>query len=133
MRLLVCGGRYFTDEIWLYRELDTIHREQRVDFLIAGDALGADQLATQWALANKIANRMYFAQWERLGRGAGPERNKRMLVDGKPDLVVAFPGGAGTENMVRQAKAAHVRVGQYFGRRGSPRFYEPEDWRDHGP
>lgn len=46
----------------------------------------------------------------RLGRAAGPMRNKQMLEEGKPDLVVAFPGGAGTENMVKQAKAAGIRV-----------------------
>ena len=43
-------------------------------------------------------------------RGAGPERNARMLAEGRPDLVVAFPGGTGTADMVRRAKAAGVRV-----------------------
>ena len=33
-----------------------------------------------------------------------------MLAEGKPDLVVAFPGGAGTANMIEQARAAGVRV-----------------------
>lgn len=37
---------------------------------------------------------------------AGPIRNRRMLEQGKPDLVVAFPGGAGTANMVRLTEAA---------------------------
>jgi hypothetical protein len=33
-----------------------------------------------------------------------------MLEEGKPDLVVAFPGGRGTANMVKQARAAAVKV-----------------------
>jgi hypothetical protein len=33
-----------------------------------------------------------------------------MLDMEKPDLVVAFPGGRGTADMVRRAKAAGVRV-----------------------
>jgi hypothetical protein len=33
-----------------------------------------------------------------------------MLVEGKPDLVVAFPGGRGTAGMMRLAKAANVEV-----------------------
>jgi hypothetical protein len=33
-----------------------------------------------------------------------------MLEEGKPDLVVAFPGGTGTANMVKQARAAGVEV-----------------------
>jgi hypothetical protein len=33
-----------------------------------------------------------------------------MLDEGKPDLVLAFPGGRGTRNMVGQAKRAGVPV-----------------------
>jgi UDP-N-acetylmuramoylalanine-D-glutamate ligase len=33
-----------------------------------------------------------------------------MLDVGKPDLVVAFPGGRGTADMVRRAKEAGVEV-----------------------
>jgi UDP-N-acetylmuramoylalanine-D-glutamate ligase len=33
-----------------------------------------------------------------------------MLNEGKPDLVVAFPGGAGTENMVSLATKAGIEV-----------------------
>ncbi|MEM9912925.1 MAG: hypothetical protein AAF922_19365 [Pseudomonadota bacterium] len=45
-----------------------------------------------------------------MGRAAGPIRNKEMLDEGCPDLVVAFPGGRGTANMVKQAQAAGVEV-----------------------
>lgn len=44
------------------------------------------------------------------GKAAGPIRNQRMLDDGKPDRVLAFPGGRGTANMVKLAKAAGVPV-----------------------
>ncbi len=33
-----------------------------------------------------------------------------MLDEGKPDIVLAFPGGKGTANMVRQAKKAEITV-----------------------
>jgi hypothetical protein len=33
-----------------------------------------------------------------------------MLLEGKPDLVVAFPGGKGTADMVRRARKANVPV-----------------------
>ena len=51
-----------------------------------------------------------MAEWHRLGRKAGPIRNQRMLDEGKPDLVVAFPGGTGTAGMVALACKAGVRV-----------------------
>jgi len=33
-----------------------------------------------------------------------------MIDEGKPDGVVAFPGGRGTEDMVRRAAAAGLKV-----------------------
>jgi hypothetical protein len=41
---------------------------------------------------------------------SGPLRNQRMLDEGKPDLVVAFPGGGGTKDMVRRAVQAGVII-----------------------
>lgn len=49
------------------------------------------------------------ADWERNGRAAGPIRNRQML-DGKPDLVIAFPGGKGTADMVAEAKRRGIAV-----------------------
>ena len=36
--------------------------------------------------------------------------DKKMLDESHPDLVAAFPGGAGTEDMVRRAKKAGVPI-----------------------
>jgi hypothetical protein len=33
-----------------------------------------------------------------------------MLNEGKPDLVVAFPGGRGTADMVKRARAAGIEL-----------------------
>ena len=49
------------------------------------------------------------ADWKRHGRAAGPIRNGEMLKD-RPDLVVAFPGGKGTANMVTQATNAGIEI-----------------------
>lgn len=43
------------------------------------------------------------ADWSRFGPAAGPRRNTHMLMVGKPDVVIAFPGGPGTANMIQQA------------------------------
>ena len=51
----------------------------------------------------------YPAAWDR-GRRAGPERNQRMIEIGEPDGGVAFPGGCGTADMVRKARAAGLVV-----------------------
>lgn len=117
MKLLVCGGRKYADKEWLFRFLSrTIHQEEnagrlsRAPLVIHGDAwTGADRLADEWAVQHWIQPVRCPALWNELGRRAGILRNITML-ELKPDLVVAFPGGRGTAHMVRIAKAAGIRV-----------------------
>jgi hypothetical protein len=78
--------------------------------IIAGGARGADSLAADWAAVNNTNYKEYPAQWEKYGRRAGYLRNKQMLDEGKPELVIAFPGGVGTRMMVQLAKTAGVEV-----------------------
>lgn len=52
----------------------------------------------------------YPADWKRDGRGAGPIRNQRMIDEGKPHIVIAFPGGKGTADMVMRAEMAGIPV-----------------------
>jgi len=52
----------------------------------------------------------FDAEWHRHGKRAGPIRNQRMLEEGQPDLIVAFPGGHGTADMVRRARQAGIEV-----------------------
>lgn len=81
--------------------------------LMQGGADGADYLANEWAKTKAGIKRWVCkADWKKHGRSAGPIRNARML-EWKPDLVVAFPGGRGTKNMVTQAQAAGVPVKIY--------------------
>jgi hypothetical protein len=108
MRVLVCGGRHFDDWMLLKDTLDGL--EPRAGVVIHGAAPGADVLAGRWAALRRVPVEAFAADWGRLGPAAGPVRNARMLVEGRPDIVVAFPGGRGTANMVEQARAASVPV-----------------------
>ena len=49
-------------------------------------------------------------QWHKLGFVAGPIRNHRMILQGKPDGVIAFKGGNGTADMVRRSILCKVPV-----------------------
>lgn len=110
MRTLVCGGRDFPDRRLVYDRLDVLHAFRPISVLIVGGALGVDTLAADWAAYREVKRETYMADWERHGRAAGPIRNQRMLDEGKPQLVVAFRGGAGTADMVRRARKAGVEV-----------------------
>jgi hypothetical protein len=109
MKLLVCGGRHYRNGVHVRATLDAVHAERPITVLVEGGADGADSLARAWAKALRIRFHTYRADWQKLGKAAGPERNARMLRESKPDLVLAFPGGRGTVNMLGLAKQAGVR------------------------
>jgi hypothetical protein len=109
-RLLVCGGRDFADKVGAYKVLDAWHRALGIGVVIEGDARGADRIAGYWARKNRVDNLKFPADWNTLGKAAGAIRNQQMLDEGKPTHVLAFPGGRGTADMVRRAKAAGVQV-----------------------
>lgn len=104
--VLVCGGRSFENADVVYGTLDGLLPSR----VVHGGATGADALARKWALSSGVVQVEYPAQWGRHGKAAGPIRNQTMLDTEKPDVVVAFPGGRGTADMVRRARAAGVLV-----------------------
>jgi hypothetical protein len=111
LRVIICGGRDYNKQQFLFRKLDELQIEHGpFDTVIHGDAPGADRLAHNWALLRGITVVPVPAEWDRHGKAAGPIRNRRMLSDYDPDLVIAFPGHAGTDDMMRQADAAGVEV-----------------------
>lgn len=78
--------------------------------IISGGATGADSVAIDWAIVNWCTFDEYKADWDRYGYKAGPIRNAQMLREGRPSIVMAFPGGGGTADMVAQARMANVKV-----------------------
>lgn len=110
MRALVCGGRNYQDRERVYAVLDKLHADAGIDAIIQGGARGADSLASDWADTHAVRNQQFDADWENQGSFAGPARNQRMLDEGNPDVVIAFPGGRGTANMVEKAKRRGVKV-----------------------
>jgi hypothetical protein len=109
MRVLVTGGRDFADRELLFGALDRIHAEKVFAVLVHGGAKGADRLAGEWGVARGVAVEAQPADWKQYGRAAGVIRNSTMLKE-KPDLVIAFPGGKGTADMVKKAKQAGIEV-----------------------
>jgi len=108
--LCVTGGRRFDDLPHLRQALDAVHREQRIKLLVHGDAPGADRMAGRWAEDNGIDVRKFPAEWSRHGKRAGPIRNYQMLSESAPDLVLAFPGGSGTQHCVDEAERLRIKV-----------------------
>jgi hypothetical protein len=110
VRVLVCGGRDYFDRDHIFETLDSLLAVHDITCIIHGAQSGADEEAKIWAGLTKIPDEPFEADWAKHGDAAGPIRNRRMLKQGKPDMVVAFPGGRGTANMVGLAKHAGIEV-----------------------
>ena len=112
MRILVCGSTTYKNRTAIKREILL----RNPTCIIQGGAEGADSLAYSIAKELGLDFETYEAEWTRYGKPAGPIRNKRMLDEGQPDLVLAFFDGyrsRGTNNMVNQARAADVLVVEF--------------------
>lgn len=137
MRILVCGGRNFAAPIpydhslenkpamdeyrFVIRKLSEIINPLSIYYnpndnwlpndiiIINGAAKGVDSASTDWAIVNFSQLEEYPADWKKHGKAAGIIRNKQMLDLGV-DLVIAFPGGTGTADMVKKAKKAGIKV-----------------------
>ena len=129
MRLLVTGSRYLNDYNYFSKEMDKFCSSHSIPTtVIHGAARGADTLASRWVREmNSIRNHDPIiteieepAKWKLHGKAAGPIRNQLMLVEHKPDMVLAFPGGKGTANMIKIARWNGVPIVdlEWLGYRG---------------
>jgi len=109
VKLLVCGGRDFSDYALVKSTLDVFGGSRGVT-LAHGGARGADLLAGRYAASRGWPVRVFPADWQAHGKSAGPRRNQQMLTEFVPDLVIAFPGGRGTSDMIARARRAGVPV-----------------------
>jgi hypothetical protein len=120
MKILVTGSREFDDYDLLEYTLDILP----IDFIVVGDARGADHLTRQYAKEKHLECQVFYANWEEHGKAAGAVRNQHMLdthpvrnqhmLDTHPDveLVVAFPtrSSVGTWDMIDRAVKAEIEV-----------------------
>lgn len=111
--ILVCGGRDFSNKLAVWWELDKfgdLNSQERLRIIEGGCPTGADAFAREWRDEHDCWWDTYKPDWRTHGHAAGPIRNRRMIEEGKPNLVLAFPGGRGTADMIRQARAAGIEV-----------------------
>lgn len=121
MRAIVCGGRDLTNREHVFRVLDAFRETMGLAHVIEGGQRrkdratgnfdgGADYWAMKWAQRRGLTWDTVAADWKALGNAAGPVRNGHMLSHYRPDCVIAFAGGKGTQNMIDRAERARVPV-----------------------
>ena len=110
MRVVVTGGRDFTDKDFIWSQLSHVHQKTPITLLIQGDARGVDRICRDWAIRHDVPTQDCPADWDNLGRRAGHVRNQSMIDNYQPELGVVFPGGKGTADMVGKLRKANIRI-----------------------
>jgi hypothetical protein len=116
MKVIICGGRTFRDENLLKEKCDFYLKNSNVTEIVTGGQVtirkkdnykyGADYFGKQYAVERNIPYKEFPADWDNLGKSAGPIRNDYMGSYITPDgVVIAFWDGwsKGTANMIAVA------------------------------
>lgn len=109
-RVIIAGGRDFDDEKFLFDKMDYYLREVLAKIEIVsghqksednGYYYGADYFGEKYARARKFSLEIFPADWKKLGKKAGPIRNRKMGASGVNACVVFWDGKSqGSKNMI---------------------------------
>ena len=110
MRVLVGGGRHFEDTEKVHRELVRLHWQKPISVLIHGSVTGVGIAAEAWARSSGTPVVRYPPNWKLYGKKAEGLRDAFMIEDSRPDLVLAFPGGRHTADLIQKAIDAKIAV-----------------------
>ena len=115
VRIIVAGGRDFTDYALLSQTLDAVLEKYTFSEvqIVSGCCRGADALGEHYATEHGIPVKRFPADWLAYGKAAGPIRNRKMAeyAAERDGMLVAFWDGKsrGTASMVRLAEKYGLR------------------------
>ncbi len=111
-RVIVAGGRDFSDYELLAEKLDFLLENITSPVIVSGTARGADTLGEQYAAERGYSVNRFPADWQTHGKRAGYLRNAEMAKNA--DCLVAFWNGrrerSGTYMMIQIAKERGLQV-----------------------
>ena len=103
MKVIIAGGREFTDYELLKRECDRILSSALVHRILSGCQRGADELGEQYAKERgiKVDHHPYKSK---LGLAGGPVRNREMALAADAAIVFWDGKSKGSRDMINQMK-----------------------------
>jgi len=110
MKVIIAGGRDFSDYDNLCQVCNKILSEQTNIEIVSGVASGADKLGERFAFDNGYPIKQFPADWDKFGKSAGYKRNAEMAE--YADALIAFWDGKskGTKHMIDLANDAKLKV-----------------------
>lgn len=98
MKVIIAGSRTVTDFRFVYQAANESGFE--ITEVVSGGAPGVDTLGEEFAADLDVPLKVFPAEWEKLGKSAGPIRNRHMAE--YADALIAIWDGEsrGTKNMI---------------------------------
>ena len=116
-RVIIAGSRYYCNYKKMVVKCDIILANKLNDpdcevVIVSGCAQGADALGERYAWRHRLKVERYPADWDNLGKAAGPIRNEEMARNA--DALIAFPlygvPNRGTLDMIQRARQHNLLV-----------------------
>ena len=114
--IIIAGSRDIdqTYEKYVFLLLDTIFEKLALSsppVIFSGKAKGMDSLGEAYAKFNNWEIRHFPADWNTLGKKAGPVRNQQM-IDARADILICFyfEDSKGSKDMITRAAANKIKV-----------------------
>lgn len=113
-RAIIAGGRDYTLTESDIKLLNSLINEIG-EVVTGGCPTGADKDAQTWSLFFGVPYKRFPADWDKHGNKAGPLRNSKMIayacgMDDMIPMLIAFPGGKGTEDITKKAIKRKMRI-----------------------
>lgn len=128
MRVIIAGSRDIAD----LSLVDKAMKESgfKPELVLSGCARGVDKLGEMWAARRSIPVRLFPAEWNKYGRGAGKKRNSQM-VENADALVAIWDGkSSGTLDTIKKARWCGLKVYVLnVGSSDAERLFDSEDRR----
>lgn len=108
MKTIIAGGRTITDYQLVLSAIED--SGFTITQVVSGMAPGVDTLAVQYATEKQLPLAEFWADWNRLGRAAGPMRNRQMAEYADALIAVWDGESRGTKNMIEEATKRNLQV-----------------------
>lgn len=113
-KIIVAGSRDFFDYEFLKERLDNALKNITEEIeIVSGKAKGADTLGEQYAKERGYKIKEFPADWNGLGRKAGPLRNEEMAKYANACVVFRKNFSRGSSDMINRAKNHLLKLKVY--------------------
>ncbi|WP_429885646.1 DUF2493 domain-containing protein [Geoalkalibacter halelectricus] len=108
MRVIIAGSRSCCEPQHLEKAIAA--SGFAITAIVSGGARGVDRLGEAWANRMGVPIHRFAPNWQRYGRGAGPQRNREM-ADAADGLIALWDGKSkGTAHMIDTARKKGLKV-----------------------